>query len=231
MVKIFLIYLLLLTTGCGGLHQDLKPVVFYPRDIKLEVNGRKGVGMLVVPQAQAYFFSIESPGKLDMLLWSNCHQAQYQEEAWGDGWFASKYKASFKVFTSSKRELKDCPILLQGYEKVKGRNSTAEVVPEDSDNTIGYYLQCNGSKVKTNGVGACTTKAGLVQELEFPFEVVMADNFKDHCPAPKSKDGKSFSVEIGRGDCVYKFVSKERDVNTQAILKTYGWDEPVIRGD
>ena len=85
-----LIFLIALLFGCSDLQQRLDPKTIYPRDIRIEVNSVKGVGTLVVPRLSEYKIKAKTAGNLDLFMYSTCHRAEYQEEAWDEGWFKSK---------------------------------------------------------------------------------------------------------------------------------------------
>ena len=123
--------ILALTSACNDkTYQSVSTEVFYKRDMILEVGGRKGEGVLVVPLSVIVPFYVTARGDLDLFTFTTCQREETTENAGNvterTGWL-------FKRTITKKREVKfdfkpsliegagGCPILLGGYEELKGR--------------------------------------------------------------------------------------------------------------
>lgn len=227
MIKILL--LLFLCVACTSVQQKLDPKVHYPKDMALNINGHQGVGTIVVPWAQLYKFQVTARGKLDLGTYSTCHREWYQESAWDDSdWFDDEHKMKF-TFMPNAVERGYCPMQLGGYEKKKGRHSWALVDFEDGSATLPAQVHCNGNTYNSRGVTVCQSRAGLLQKIIFPVEVLTSPD--KECPITKNKDGKEFEINLTRGECVYMFLEKDEKSNRIHRLTTYGYDEVILRED
>lgn len=226
MAPLIIFIILVLSTSCTSLNQKLDPKTNWPKDAKLKVNGHKGVGTLVVPQASVYNFEVEARGQLDLFTYSTCHREWYQESAWEEGWFTSEYETKFE-YRPNAVEKGHCPLQMGGYEKKKGRHSWALVDFEDSGTTLPGLVHCNGSSYNSRGVTICQSKAGLLQKIEFTVPVLYSPD--QGCPITKVIEDKTFEIVLPRGECVYMFVEKSGERVHR--LTTYGYDEVILRED
>lgn len=219
-----------LLNGCTSTPMKMDSTKVYPHDMKLKVNGHKGTGMLIVPAAGVHNFEVEARGKLDLFAFSSCHRHQYQEEAWEEGWFSSEYKTKLE-YTPSTKERGHCPVLFEGYEKKRGRHSTAFVDFEDGSANLPALIFCNGSTYNSRGTTACQSRAGLKQHISFADEVNVVP--PPGCAVPETKDNKEFRYPISSGECVYIFRERSGDVATRKHhrLTTWGYDEVPLRED
>lgn len=217
---IVLIYLII-TSNCSNLNQTLDINKYYPHDIEIKVNNIKGKGIVIAPFSKKYEIRIKAPGKLDLLQWVTCHRSKYQEKA--GSWFSGS-AAYFEYEPQYKEEHDRCDMQIYGYEKVKGRHASAYVLFESAKYKVQARLHCNGSTKYLNGVGGCSSKAGTYQQIEFGSEVKSVKPMADNCP--KLPDADKIQFKLPRGNCTYIFKEGAKFFR----LKTYGWDEPLIRG-
>lgn len=225
---IALLFLIIIASSCSDLQQKLDVKDFYPHDIEVTVNKIKYAGVGTLPYQPQYDFDIKAPGKLDLLMYSTCHRANYKEEGWEDSWLSSKNEGKFSYRPSDDMERHSCPIIIAGYEKIKGRHATAFLDFQDSLNKMPVALICNGNVSNHIGVGVCQSMAGLTQKIKFPVKMLAESAVG--CPKPK-EDGTDFLINLGRGYCVYNFLAQAKEDNRTYRLTTYGYDEPVLRKD
>lgn len=223
-----LAFLFLFLVSCADLNQKLDPRVNYPKDLKIKVNGHKGVGTLVVPIAPVYNFEVTSLGKLDLFAYSTCHREKYQEKAWDDGWFSSEYETKFE-YRPNAVERGHCPLQMGAYEKKKGRHGWGLIDFEDGSSNLPALISCNGDAYNSRGVTLCQSKAGLLQKIEFNEPVLYSP--PGGCPISKVTEDKIFEIILPRGECVYMFLEKKKDSNRSHRLTTYGYDEIILRED
>ncbi len=70
-------------------HQNLvtgiKKGVFYKRDMRIEYDGHKGIGVLVLPEKILYdSIEIKAKGRLDLFTFETCHAVPTREDAWDE---------------------------------------------------------------------------------------------------------------------------------------------------
>lgn len=215
---------LLLLLGCAGFssapRQVLDPKQLYRQDIQLVVNGIKGDGVMVVPQADVYSIQGTSHGALDLLTITTCHRDVSSSP--GGTRFAYEYNPRKSLEGNGA-----CPLLVGAYDK-KGQHGWAIVEFEDDTATLPSFLACNGVGRRFNGVSICQSRHGLTQMIEFDAPVKVSPDFG--CPMSAAKeDGKRFEFPIVKGTCVYAF----KDVSSGKIhrLLTYGYESILLRED
>jgi len=224
---------LALNSGCNTQsNPNISNEIFYKRDMILEVNGMKGEGVLVVPHASSNAFYVTARGDLDLFTFTTCHREETTEDA---GNINERVGWVFKRTITKKREIKfnyipspieaegGCPVLLGGYEELKGRHSWGMVDFETPDATLPAVLACNGQVIKANGVSICQARVGLIQTITFATEVKVS-------PAPGCELGKiagaKFEFETPRGQCVFAFISPDARIHR---LTTLGYEQVLIR--
>jgi len=193
-------------------------------DMKLKAGGREAVGLLVAPSRSEYNIEVVAPGKLDRLVYSTCAREDYQDEAWDDGWFDSKYKAHFKYRPNPKIEKDNCDMYLAGYEKIKGRHSEGLIVYEEEQYKLPARIVCQGREKYAAGVSGCETKAGIMSQIEFDQEV----KGKSLCAKLETEDNKIFRMVHPRGECAVGFIDSSKRKH-KLILK--GYDQIPLRSD
>jgi hypothetical protein len=225
MKSIILILSVFILSSCA-VNQVLTEKSVYMHDMKIEVNGHKGVGTLVVPMSSLISVKVRAKGKLDLFVWSTCARNISAEAAFDEGMFSSKYETSFE-YRPSVLERTDCAVQLEGYEKIKGRHSWAFIDFEDGTSTLPATITCNGQTYTSKGVTVCQSKKGIRQQVTFAAPVLVGA--QDGCPLPFTEDEKTFYVEIGKGACRYNFLEKEGERNHR--ITTIGYDEVLLRED
>jgi len=223
----YLLVLCILFTSCSSVPQKLDPKVYYKRDMVLEVNEFQGDGVLVVPYKDKYEFNITAQGKLDLFTFTTCHREQTKEKA-GGRWYSGPKSTSFDYKpTLLESEGVACPAILAGYSK-KGKHSWGIVEFEHPDLTLPALLSCDGSVYNTRGVSICQAKRGLLQEIKFSEEVIVA--IENVCIELTSKDNKTFRFKMPERECTFRFVTKNGEEKWHR-LTTVGYEMILVRGD
>lgn len=221
MKKLLLVPLLV---HCASMNPPADPEVdpnyIYKMDMDLQINNRVGNGVVVAPRSPKYNLKLKAAGKLDLFTFTNCHREMAQ---------ASETRDIVLDYTPiSRKELSGtCPIQLGGYEKERGRHSWGFIDFEDPGYTMVADLKCNGVASLVNGVGACQSLTGLIQEITFSVPVIISPEEK--CPMPVSKDKKTFEFPIITGQCVYIFMDATKGSDRLLRLTTIGYEKILFR--
>lgn len=215
--------LLFILIACSNVHQEIDKGKFYRRDIEINVNGRSGDGVLVVPSSAKYEIKIKAPGKLDLYTITSCHR---EETGHKDGIWKNKKMTYDYVPVPGIEDRGPCPVHLGAYEKTQGRHSWGLLDFEDPSATMPAKIKCNGEIYQANGVSICQSKEGLLQEIEFS-EPMVAD-FDKACPQPKVIDNKVFQYAIGKGHCLHYF-QEIRGSGRIHRQTTIGYESILIR--
>lgn len=202
----------------------------------LSVNGQDNIGTIVVPFSDKYDYHIKAKGKLDLFTLNTCHREWTKEKAWNVttkkriflGWSKKVLKDKEMTFTYTPVNIEQkwsCITELGGYDKKTGQHSWGLIDYETPDATVPADMECNGLDIKSNGVGICQAKVGLIQSITFKSEMVVSPSIG--CELPKSK-GRRFEFPIKRGRCVYAFmtVAEPHEINR---LTTFGYEDILIR--
>lgn len=222
-----ILLLALLLSGCASVPQTLNQNLFYKRDMDIEVNGFKGEGVLVVPLSEVYKFDITSSGKLDLFTFESCHREESKEKAGQGGLFGDRKRVKLDYKPNPGIEDQGgCPVRLGGYEQDKGRHSWAFIDFETKEAKLPAVVKCNGSTWNSRGVTVCQSKAGLLQEIDFPVEVIV--NPDPGCPMERPADLKKYSFKISLRECVYNFMEKQAP-HREHRLTTVGYESILIR--
>lgn len=215
--------------ACSTQPQIPDAKIFYRRDMDINVNGFKGTGALVVPKAPQYAFEVSARGNLDLFTFESCHREEYKERAGNRGVLSDKKSVkSVYVPINGVENTGACPVRLGGYEEKKGRHSWAIVDFEDLSTTLPALIKCNGSEWNSRGVTICQSKEGLLQQIEFPVQVVV--NPDPGCEIPKPVDKKTFRFPMRKQECVYNFM-EINPPHKEHRLTTVGYESILIRED
>ena len=237
MRNILIITFMLVMASCASAveHQELNAEKVYKRDMLVTVNGKSFEGFATVPKAQKYEIHVEARGDLDMFLMTSCHKEAQKEKAWNVkkkvksglfGWGSKKISLKREVkFTYHPNSLEsdgDCPMELGGYENRHGRHSWAFIDFESEKYTFPAKINCNGMAIKSNGTSVCQSRNGLIQDITFDEDVLLADN--NDCGLT-SRRGKKFEFSMPKGKCVLVFGHK----NGFHKLTLLGYEALLIR--
>lgn len=227
MKKIFLILISLF--GCTTVPQKVDPQTFYKRDMKLNVNGFKGEGTLVVPKSKSYSLEVDAKGKLDLFTFETCHREESTESAGEGGLFGDrKHVERTYVPVFGIEDKGSCVVRLGGYEQAKGRHSWALIDFEDGDTGLPAVLKCNGVEKQSKGVSICQAKEGLLQQIIFPTEVIV--NPPAGCTMERPADLKTYWFNVSAEECVFNFMEKE-EPHREHRLTTLGYKAILIQGN
>jgi len=211
------------TSGGGVVHDQ----TVYKRDMEVCFGNTCSEGVLVVPRATVYKFSVKAKGDLDLFTFSTCHREEVAEDAGSGGWFGSgeKYSGTYTPIKGLE-DIYACPAYVGGYNK-ENENSWAFIDFETPEAKLPATLNCNGKVTKANGVSVCQSKAGLIQQIEFQVPVTIEFEAAK-CKMPKPQDDKVWQFEMPVGECVFAFFSEDGQVHRMTLL---GYQKILIRGE
>lgn len=84
-------------------------------------------------------------------------------------------------------------------------------------------MNCNGRVIKSKGTTVCQSRNGLIQDITFAEEVLVADN--NECGIP-SKKAKKFEFSLPKGKCSAIFGTKSGKFHKLTLL---GYESILIR--
>lgn len=217
--------------ACTSVPQDLtigiKSGVFYKRDMKIEADGIRASGAVVLPRKKKYEIKVEAKGKLDLFTFETCHRVDTTERAWTG---LKKYKT--RIIYEPNEGLEDtqysCPVRLGGYEKKRGRHSWAFIDFQHPALKLPALVRCTGTNTNAIGVGVCQGKAGTIQVLSFDGPVLAGKSVK--CGALGDDMATTFRFKIQKGECVYRFKELAAE-GREFRFTTLGFEGILIRED
>lgn len=216
------IFTALLLLSCSTVRQDLSTSYYYKRDISITLNKIDYTGVAVIPYQAEYEFLFQSPGRLNMFVFTTCHREVNIENAKVGTVFVDKNAVKFKYIPSFPLEKGYCPIFISAYD-LKGQHSFGMIDIINPEVSLSAKLSCNGEKLMNNGASICQSKEGLIQSIEFPVEVIVSSKCNIE---PKS--GTLFTWKMQAKECVYSFMEK-LSPNREHRLTTIGYQSILIR--
>lgn len=212
---------LLLASGCGSFPQKLNPDVRYRNDLPFCVEGFACFeGVTVLPRMAQYKFEISPKGdaEVDLLVVTTCNRNKtFERGEPGAGWgflsyfgkFFGKKKEGFTylyVPIPGKEDTGDCPLMLQTYEKRKGRHAWSLIKFEHPKYTLPATLYCDGEIKQSTGSSICQGKTGLTQWVKFRERVMIEPGITERdtmCSMPKRDSTGDYAWQITNEECGY----------------------------
>jgi len=196
--------------------QKLNPAVYYKKDMRIEIDGHKGYGTLVVQPLPEHRIKVKFGGKGDMVTLKTCHR---EEEMLDLG-----RRESFNFIPDEIMEQSGyCYLEIEAFDK-EGRHSWGLVDFNNEKFQLPAHIRCNGSSYNSRGVTVCQSKEGLLQRIEFTEEVVMSSLAK--CGTLPTEDGKVFVFNMPNRECTFIFKGTSGKMHK---LLTIGYEEIIIR--
>jgi len=222
----YLIVFLLLFVGCESAPNPISAEAFFKRDIKITEGGKTYYGVAVLPSKSRYVLDLEFSGGLDLFTLTDCHQQISREKAGAGGIFGSRNNEIRIEYVNNFAQGTYCPIMIGGYEAVKGRHSWGFIDVQTPGETLKAEVECNGSTQTYTGVSVCQSFEGLLQRIKFGVPVTVSK--QSTCEPLDSGDGKRFDFPISAGRCVYAFMEASGE-RRKHRLTTLGYEQILIR--
>lgn len=218
---ILVIFMILIASSCSSVQTKIELSKKYKMDISIRNKEFYGDGVLVLPRKPLYSIIFESEGKLDLFIFRTCSR----EIAIEDARRGLDRKEVLINYSPNEIEARGaCPVDIGAYDE-KGRHAWGLIDFEDPETTLPASLVCGKSTSDFNGVSICQERAGLIQKIKFPVDVVVSP---DQGCEIGNKSGKEFEFPINLGLCVYAFM--ERNPPHRIHRATfYGFEELIIQ--
>lgn len=220
LLRLLPLLLVLSFSNCSSVQQTLNPDLFYKRDMRVQMDGMTGEGVLVVPSALKHTFKVTGKAPMDLYTFTTCHREIAIEGM-------NKEVSGYFTPAVGLEDTGACPVEFGGYDK-KGKHSWAFVDFETPEANLPAIVKCNGEKYESKGVTICQSRAGLFQRIEFPVEVVTAGSADCGKLIPK-EGGKVLEFALPKGRCV--FAIGEKGGGRIHRLTTLGYESILLRDE
>lgn len=227
-----LLFVLVWLSACSTVPQRLDADKFYRRDLPFCVDDLGCFeGVTVLPEREVYNFEIEPKGgaNIDLLLATTCHREDSFEKT-DRGWFIFKNKKRFEYHYRPVDGLEDtgiCPLRVNTYEKELGRHSWSLMFFEHPRFKLPAKLTCNGVTSHFNGVSACQSKVGLIQQIDFGRPVEWASS-PAGCAKPEFVKSGLYRIALEKGECVH--IIRDGSENYHQF-GTVGYEGVLVRNE
>ena len=216
--KIILLCFIFLFVGCPSTLKTLKPKIKYKRNLKFKINKETFIGVGVPSYNKSYLVTIEAPFPLDFVKIETCHRETIIQNAF----YKKRIMKNKKKYQFTYNPIgieRDCILIISILSK-KGIYHFGQAAFQTKGYGVMADNYCNGSLSRKEGVSMCQSKKGLIQLIEFESEMKPRSN----CPVMALEGNKKFRYEVGKGDCVFLFLGKDRIHK----LITYGYEEVIL---
>lgn len=210
-----------LLVGCGNMEvkQIADPNIFYKRDMILDVNGRRGQGVVVAKPSNRYNIKISAFGQLDLLTYTTCHR---DKDFIGLSGRDHEYEY-VPVYGIEQTLNGSCPMVLGGYDKPNGRHSWGQIVFEDQ-NGVEAAIYCNAERY-IGKTSICQNLEGQITLIEFKEKMKASPDCEYHLK--EEDDGKRFTYSMPPRECVLTFCTKDGRCHDHFSV---GYKQQLIRG-
>lgn len=214
----------LLLTGCQtlGIKETAKEEKYYMHEMNLEVNGARGIGMIVVPYSKMVdVFAAWNYRASELINIFNCYfddPIKPYRSIFKKGQSFIRYK-----FEMPNDDFEHCPLYISAYD-ISGKHSFGAVYFR-TDESLRINQWCNGIKRIDDGASVCQTRAGSVVRVEAdePIEFV-----REHegCGELIERGLNVYEYTSGLGECIYYFGGQSGKFHKHV---SYGYNEIPVR--
>jgi len=188
---------------------DINTSLLHKREFQLSVNDQKINGVGIVNRKSNYRIRFSLKKKLARLAMVNCHR----ELIWRNIQALDYYLIPVMFLENEN----SCLLKIQALDE-KGVSHDAII-----DFTAGEQLEadiyCNAEKETHKGASICQGRKGTYQVVWFKEKVSV--KHPERCPAPESKGGYQWKIQLASNLCIYKFISASGSVHRYT---TFGYD-------
>ena len=205
-------------SGCASTPELPKPSYIYQKDLQMEINGEKFVGLAVPDEAVTYKIKIKAKKDHDYIDFKTCGRFRSKEDEGS--------RAEF-IYTPMDEVENDGECIADIFSGNKeGYSGWGRVVIRNSKRFgLSAYLRCDGFEGAVDGTSACQTLTGLEARIKFSDPVLTQKS--GPCVLPAAPDRKEFVWKVQRGDCAYKF--KKIGEDKWHVLFVTGFDRALYR--
>lgn len=222
MKRMLIAPIMLALSGCSALQtvgQPLDVGKTYRMELPVTINGKKGLGAMVVPESgSGYQVQARAPSDPDLVVIGSCAREDTIPKA----------DDNFQYSYAPNQLEKDryCPVHISTLS-AKTWYTGAFFDVQRSDTSVPAKVECNGIEIPYVGTMVCQEKAGLWFRVTFANPVDAGVPSRTQCPALTSDDGLKFEFRMPVGECAYKFFLRS-DQKQLARLTTVGYEEYVL---
>ena len=238
------VVIMVLLSSCGsitgGLQLQPNPNTTYRHDMAITVDNvvYEGTGVLPEKPTGSRKIVVEAAEEIDIFTFDTCVKSLMAEKSYNVEtkvpflyfWsrkVVDKRKYAFEYQQSSlERSKPACLLVMEAYNKTKGKHSFGLLAEENSRYKLHANLTCNYDSGPVGGVSLCHNQEKKWMIIGFPEEVVFEED-KPECKLSFEKRGTVFDFQIMPGICVYSFLGIKSGLNHQLI--TLGWEGIILR--
>lgn len=213
LLKLIILFFSLMFLSCE-VTQELKPEIYYQRDLEITENGTVYNGVGILPEKSKYEITVKQKEEINLVIISTCHRVMkdYPND--------DSYKF---IFTPIALEKDNCGIDIDTYNK-NGHHRFGHLELYSKGFGLSAKLACNGLEKEWIGFSICQRKEGLIQEITFKENMVLST--KARCALPMTTDNKTFRIlDSSIGQCTYIFKSQ---LGIEHKLKVITYDGILI---
>jgi hypothetical protein len=227
-MKWFLFIFSLMLSSCALLKKVGNDDIYYMHEMKLDVNGKKGVGFLVLPEVYEYRIGAKWDHAVSALISiRSCRIDDVIRPK--KGIFKKGDRKLEYRYNRSVMELgHHCPLMISAFDD-KGRHTFGAIYFQGGDEVIKGRMTCNKSVDEWHkGVSVCQSHIGL--DATIMFEKELDYEVEEGCPELTHEDlgnQHRYEYEVGKGECVYVFYDEETDTFHRHV--SYGYTDYHLR--
>lgn len=209
-------------SGCSTVVSKLDPEKTYKKSLYISVNDQEGDGLVIANYAIDYDIYIESPGKMDKVVFETCHREHEVNSVKTKFLGGNQYR--WRYIPNEDLERDKCPMFIHVYEKKKGRHSWGFVDFRNPRYELPVNFLVNGEDVYHEGVGTAQGRAGLHQIIKFNKPVTIKT--VNRCKFETSLGDVEYNFKMKAGVCPY--FATEKDSGKRARFTLLGYDSLTI---
>jgi hypothetical protein len=204
-------------SSCATPAQQLDDAVAYRKDMELQVNGMRGEGLVLAPEAASYDIRGKFPDDADRLSFKTC--ARYRPALdEGDSW-------RYTFVPDEIERADDCRLAEIVSFNEKGRHAFGAVVFRSARSRLPAHLVCNG-EAKDDTETVCSNLQGMPFRIRFQAPVDMAPG--PECGIPNAPGVTELELPMPRGLCVIHF-REHAPARREHHLTLFGFEQDPIR--
>ena len=223
-----------LSCGCANLpitNPNQLAQETFKKDLKLNIDGVKFKGIAVLPRKSVYKIKIQPESSIERLIIQTCHRDATIDKP-KTGWLSSEIEYIFSPQVGLE-DSRSCPLEIAALDINHRKNGFAYVdwIDARPHISLSARMRCNGEFSIPQGTGICQSAVGLIQEVFFNQQVIVA-GYDSRCAAPETKDGFFWQWKMSQDKCVYYFVAREKHENGERIafrLNAIGFTAVPVR--
>lgn len=201
-------------TGCtNGQVPPMSPVappaIIYQFTLGGHVDGNAFTGTFVGEYKPDHQIKIESATDVNMFTVQTCSRFDKAEDVIKTGWFRTNRGYEYDYSPTPGAETGSlCVVRIGAYTKEVGAQQAHAIGAfKTPDETLPAKSSCNGDVRQIVGLDVCSSMDGLVQQVEFPVEVITAAA-GDTSMCKGSFSGNVWSYPMPLSECVIEFMEK-----------------------